>query len=62
MNIYHKYIDRVTITGSVSDRNKAHAYLDARGYVVRSSGPKPLRFPMVDTSHFIIVADKEIKK
>jgi hypothetical protein len=60
MNIKHKTIDRVRITGKMSDMKKAFRYCCKHGYDWRKSGPMPIGPFKVDPTRFAITAEKEI--
>jgi hypothetical protein len=60
MNIKHKTIDRVRITGPQADNAKAYAYLQRHDYHIRRSGPKMIGPGRCDPSRFAITAEREL--
>jgi len=60
MNIKHKTIDRVRITGPQADNAKAYAYLQRHDYHITRSGPKMIGPGRCDPSRFAITAEREL--
>jgi len=60
MNIKHKTIDRVRITGAMEESGKAVDYCYRHDYVVTRSGPKRVSIGKVDTSRFAITAERVV--
>ena len=60
MNIKHKTIDRVRITGPQADSPKAYAYLQRHDYHITRSGPKMIGPGRCDPSRFAITAEREL--
>lgn len=60
MNIKHKTIDRVRITGPRADNAKAHAYIERNDYHIMRSGPKMIGLGRCDPSRFAITAEREL--
>jgi hypothetical protein len=60
VNIKHKTIDRVRITGPQADNAKAYAYLLRHDYYIMRSGPKMIGPGRCDPSCFAITAEREL--
>lgn len=60
MNIKHKTIDRVTITGPMAESGLAFDYCVRNGYHITRSGPLKLSISKVDPTRFKLVAEKVV--
>lgn len=60
MNIHSKIIRRITLTGPMSEVNKALDYSYRNGYSGRVSGPMPLA-GKYDITRYRIIAEKRIR-
>lgn len=57
-----KLIERIRITGRMSERKQAHGYINKRGYTIVQDKCRniPGTFKIDDT-RFVIVAEREVK-
>jgi len=60
MNIKHKTIDRVRITGPMDESGKALDYCYRHDYRVMRTGPKRVSIGKVDTSRFAVTAERVV--
>jgi len=60
MNIKRKVIDRVRITGKMSEVKEAHEWLWGRGYRCTRSGPLHLSGRKYNTGRFGITGEREM--
>ena len=60
MNIKHKTIDRVRITGPMEESGKALDYCYRHDYSVIRSGPKRVSIGKVDKTRFAITAERVV--
>ena len=61
MNIKHKIIDRVRITGPQADNAKAYGYLHRYDYHITRSGPKMIGPGRCDLTRFAITTERELQ-
>lgn len=59
MRVRRKQIERITITGSMKEVEKAYNYCSKHGFRLTYSGPKRLDALRVDVTRFKIVAERE---
>ena len=61
MKIRHQKLDRVTITGSRPEIQKAYTYCEKHDYRITRAGPLRISVRNVDLPRFKIIAEKPLK-